>query len=1035
MNTNIALKRMREVIKTDSVTSSEADFLATHVAFENIKVINRGQDERADNTKVESEENLFNTFVTNEENRHQFIVVRGDSGAGKSHLIRWFATRLKQARLEDEEVLFIRRSDNNLKRTIEQLLNLEAVRNIKNKNIIERLTKASVMIDDSKFKDMIYQTFIVEIKNHDDTDILSRIRQKELEALLQNERIHRALKEVGGPIDRIYAKVSNKEGMGSKDLIALFKPEDFMLDIEVCEELRRDGADRKAQKAADKLASESEFASDVARFLNQFVDTVIQHCSGIESGDIREVFREIRQELKANGKNLTLLIEDITACTGINTELLDVLTTEHTGEYEDQKLCRLSSFIGSTNEYYKEFRDNFRDRITNQFVIEANQFGTNDTSIYEFVGRYLNVMSLQREQIETWVEDGCKAEYYPIHECDEGVKWDKVSLKGDKELVLYPFTKHAILNLYHNLDKKTPRYMLSEIIEKVVNDALYNKENFPQFDIRNMPNWNPTTHGQVLSNEIKDSTMIERMNKFIRIWGEAHVKSQVINSITYIGGLPDFMYEEFGLPIIKGVASQQAPSQVIPLTVEKKPQQKVVTPIIEQKVQVVPKVEQVPTLSPKQQKYQNELKLVEAWAQGAMLENFEGIRDHICNYLLTAINWQEEGISYDTIIKINNSKKQLIEFERQKRGQGLGFIVLPCNSETQNIVEAFLAWEILGDKKWQFEGAVYMQYQVALWTEKIRKELVKSILEIDGQEISYFEYACIGEIYRLIVTGNYKGTTLNSITEETLLSNNMNVNLSETGHSKQWQSLITFMKSGDQDKQIKDTVIQYFNLPQGKIGKSYTDQIFINSTKFKLALSNVLKHELEVDEEALNYTDTLAPRNNIKDYLKNVLQRIEPVVQAEKSLAEQYNSVLSEYLGEEEFIDEDIKEICEEIKKYYEEVIKYQFNVRVNTAEISQIKQAAHEITNAINTMKKGLECNEDLKFLLLFSQDPLSKVSKFNDLLKKVRDEALKIQEEARKKQERLSVDSLSARTTANQNQLEQQLEKYNKWIQEMGV
>lgn len=77
-----------------------------------------------------SEEQVFNKYVLNSENNHQFVIVIGSSGAGKSHLIRWFAARLDQAALENEVVLFVRRSDNSLKGTIKQLLELPEVANI-----------------------------------------------------------------------------------------------------------------------------------------------------------------------------------------------------------------------------------------------------------------------------------------------------------------------------------------------------------------------------------------------------------------------------------------------------------------------------------------------------------------------------------------------------------------------------------------------------------------------------------------------------------------------------------------------------------------------------------------------------------------------------------------------------------------------------------------------------------------------------------------------------------------------------------------
>ena len=109
--------------------------------------------------------------------------------------------------------------------------------------------------------------------------------------------------------------------------------------------------------------------------MNSLVEAVIQSCAGIEPGDFQQIFKEIRQELRNQGKNLILLIEDITAFTGINQALLNALVTEHTGLYEADNLCRLISVVGTTTEYYRQFRDNYIDRVTTQITLKDGILG------------------------------------------------------------------------------------------------------------------------------------------------------------------------------------------------------------------------------------------------------------------------------------------------------------------------------------------------------------------------------------------------------------------------------------------------------------------------------------------------------------------------------------------------------------------------------------------------------------------------------------------------------------------------------------
>lgn len=138
--------------------------------------------------------------------------------------------------------------------------------------------------------------------------------------------------------------------------------------------------------------------------MNSFVETVIQTSAGIEPGDFQQIFKEIRQELKRKGKNLILLIEDITSFTGVNQALLNALVTGHTGSNEVDNLCRLISVVGTTTQYYNQFRDNYRDRITKQITIHDGVIGENKNDLVQFVAKYLNAISLDSEVLDEWVK-------------------------------------------------------------------------------------------------------------------------------------------------------------------------------------------------------------------------------------------------------------------------------------------------------------------------------------------------------------------------------------------------------------------------------------------------------------------------------------------------------------------------------------------------------------------------------------------------------------------------------------------------------
>ena len=287
MNSEIAKSRIGEVIRIDTVTSTQADFLATHVPVQNIH-IRKKWDSKTD--KIMSEEKVFNKYVLNTENEHQFIIVIGSSGAGKSHLIRWFAARLEQAAPENEVVLFVRRSDNSLKGTIKQLLELPEVANIPNKAVYDRLIRATSTIDNKKLKDMIYQNFIVEIKNDENDEIISNNEKKRLVELLQYEQFQLNLMKEEGAIDRIYQKVAENETGDSRDVMALFETSDFEVDVNFCDDMFTNGAAKNAMKMANAILADDEMSERLADYMNTLVNKVIQTCAGLEPGDFEQVF-------------------------------------------------------------------------------------------------------------------------------------------------------------------------------------------------------------------------------------------------------------------------------------------------------------------------------------------------------------------------------------------------------------------------------------------------------------------------------------------------------------------------------------------------------------------------------------------------------------------------------------------------------------------------------------------------------------------------------------------------------------------------
>ena len=433
MNKEVARKRYMDVIRPDVMHNSQGDFLATHVPMKKLYITEHLTDHaevpEQDKKYPKTEEEVYDQFMTERE-EDQFVLVIGDSGAGKSHLIRWINTVLEIRKSDNEIVLPIRRADNTLKGTIKQLIELPEIKNLPNKELYKKLVSATTTVPENELKETIYYQFIIQITNdngkagdENGERKISNVNRKHLIALLQNSLFKEKLMEDDGPIDRIYTRFAENKSNEINDSIPEFHQEDLQIDTELYYQILA-SADEKARKIAKNMIDDVPFINSLKAYVNLFVEKVIQRCAGLEPGDLANVIEEIRQELFKQGKTLTILIEDITAASGVDDSLLDALLTDKI-EYPDKNMCRINAIVGSTDGYYREkFKTNTKGRIHNFVYVPDDLFSGNQNGLIEFFAKYLNTISLESDVIQKWVEVGkASMDSYPVHTVTNGKGW------------------------------------------------------------------------------------------------------------------------------------------------------------------------------------------------------------------------------------------------------------------------------------------------------------------------------------------------------------------------------------------------------------------------------------------------------------------------------------------------------------------------------------------------------------------------------------------------------------------------------------
>lgn len=911
MNKEIAQRRLNEVVQVDTVTNSTADFLATHVPFRQIKLKHGGG--RSQEFEPISEEDIWNSYVSSPGDRHQFIIVQGASGTGKSHLIRWLYTKFeaKKENLTDEAVMFIRRSDNSLKATIKQLLDLPETANLPNREIYERLAIVGHDINPQNLKDALYASLQGKVRadsRSGNTDLLTRNEKKKLYELLGNSDFqdnYIMQNSEHSPIERIYRRVAPVElPKGYNEELAHFQADDFKIDVDF---LGRLEDDPKAFSFAEKLYDEpDDLPQRTADYLNQFVESVIQDATHLQPGDFEGIFTEIRQELYRRGKKLTLLIEDITSFTGVNEALLNVLTDAHTGtaQIPGQERCRLSSIVGTTTEFYELFRDNFKDRISEEIYIEDTALTESGGSqaLFELAARYLNAMSLPDNVLMDWAGNGATAGSLPVHERTEESYWPTYTMNSGQELSLYPFTKNALTTLVAGMQEghRTPRYFLTEVLFTTVQHILNgDPTTFPPAysNIRlNQLQWRSSGERSKIIEQCPDEQR-ERLNRFVLTWGDRTANQFKMDGIEYLSGIPIPIYNEFGFPELQGI--KEAPSSAAAdqnATESAHTQTKTPESATEAATHQILAVKPPKAASsPSQASYQKQFENIEQWLNGGILaDDRKDLRQLLENFVSSVIDWQAEGISLDLLGKIIESNK-FLAIERCSRGTGI--YTFPADLSTYQILDCLLKWRYLGNRSWTFEGAEASVYAATNWLYGVKDKIVESVINSTSQADGlcfYAECAVSASIECLLLSGT--AITPSSLPYQLFAQHIDTPNLdseSKNIHSSAWREIFKYLKKSPDLGDTLQTAHDYFNIKQSLLPATKTS---LQLTSLEKCLERLASNDYMVDTTAAETaieSETLGSRQKPMEVALHLARKLPETVKKEQDfLREKIQPVL-----------------------------------------------------------------------------------------------------------------------------------------------
>lgn len=568
---------------TEAETAAEEVFLAVHQPMKLTRIYFAGNAEPLPQT----EEDVLDALLVKKPPSGTLILpIVGDSGVGKSHMIRWLDARLKL--LSDHKTRHIVRipKSSSLKEVLRLIL--KELPGARYDKLRHKLDKAKTPPDRLEATRTLQTKLLVALEVAGN-EALARIRQgtakpddkarrdhcseRCLVALLLDPEIgkhftsHEGDDETQwGVLTRISDRClhgSNRPGSGPAE--TEFLPVDFTF-ISDSAELNLKLLSLSARSYIPNLRRDPSMLADAIRFLNEVLETARSGLVDLGGVSLTELFIDIRKNLLEDGKELILLVEDFAVLAGIQGPLLDAMIREGVRDGK-QELCVMRTALAVTEGRLSD--ETVRTRAQARWKIESAPFASEREAIdtfENFVGGYLNAarwgVSRLGEMFRGrsdpanstgWVQCFFNKYQDDMEEAEKNRLLAFGSCSRGKH-PLFPFNRGAIRQLARQYlyDRPTdtyrfdPRLLINRLLISTVRDnrILWEKNSFPPPDFADFRSNLLSPEVYLHSRALVGEQDIRRVAPLVYFWGDDP------KSIGEAASVPVELHEVFGIPKI-----------------------------------------------------------------------------------------------------------------------------------------------------------------------------------------------------------------------------------------------------------------------------------------------------------------------------------------------------------------------------------------------------------------------------------------------------------------------------------------------------
>ena len=873
------LERLKEVFQIEATAVSKGDFLLTHAPFERLNISNK---------ETINEDELFRRYLQTNMEQHKFVMIQGGNGSGKSHLIRWLKERYEEEKDSSEAILWISRAHNTLQDALTQLLESDLFTEETRDNTLNKIktTRGKYTLDE--FKKLIAFNFELLTEADSSDEILERDVREQLVKYLHNDFIlSKFLMKEGGPLDKIRARIeTTNENIVIDGDEPVFLPSDFAItygDIRRTLKKANDQADAMTIHLAEKFADNydgEQYRNDVANYLNTKVSEVINRSMDLRSVNFQQIFIELRKNLKCQGKNLTIFIEDINALNGIENTFIEALLVNHMAE-GNEGCCRLISIVGSTTWFYEKLNASVRERITENIYLSEGSV-LQKGNLAKFAARYINAIKIDKATVNEWVKKGANKELIPVAE--DQFQFSKVNIDG-KEYSIFPFNETALNNLYGMLVRnndddtsRTPRIFLKEILLQILSawytygaDFLYQEANFHNLHYQ-VPMWKDYLY-EASNRQLGEDA--ERRSILLRIWGDgtAEIKDGKI------GNVSKEIFDAFEVEWPTDVQEQGLDQgEEIP---EPEPKPVPVRSVVEN-----------PQLT-------SMLDKITVWYdKKEPLTVHQDLRDLLCQFILQYFPWELNEVPYVLAEPYFTKKNICIEGQQAAYDLSDKIIELKRDYETQGLLIALAKWKYAGDRSWEFENGLDYLTMAMGWLEKYSDKIVDFVISSKEvatiKEREYYDFVALYLAKRSSVGIDLDSDFL-GILRKMLFPQEKKVS---HVHQEVWNSFFTICEEICDDKQLSNCIIAHYRKSIGGKRAADTNYYFFDAAKLWNSIENLKKASWIPPIVKENYTETNDMKLLSLRIISEYNEKAEHMVSEERKICKQYLQIAVRNFGD-----------------------------------------------------------------------------------------------------------------------------------------